>query len=99
MDDFGNPTAWEAADVYEKPDTGIPKSDLEQSVQTSLNLAGTALQAVPGTYRTAAAQDELDTAKQPKAITDVGGYFGENPTVESALQQLGGALILRTWTD
>ena len=46
-----------------------------------------------------AAQDELDTAKQPKAITDVGGYFGENPTVESALQQLGGALILRTWTD
>ena len=44
------------------------------------------------------AQDELDTAKQPKAITDVGGYFGENPTVESALQQLGGALILRTWT-
>ena len=99
VDDFGNPTAWEAADIYEKPDTGIPKSDLEQSVQTSLNLAGTALQAVPGTYRTAAAQDELDTAKQPKAITDVGGYFGENPTVESALQQLGGALILRTWTD
>ena len=68
-------------------------------MQTSLNLAGTALQAVPDTYRTAAAQDELDTAKQPKAITDVGGYFGENPTVESALQQLGGALILRTWTD
>ena len=99
VDDFGNPTAWEAADIYEKPDTGIPKSDLEQSVQTSLNLAGTALQAVPGTYRTAAAQDELDTAKQPKAITDVGGYFGENPTVESALQQLGGALILRTWTN
>ena len=99
VDDFGNPTAWEAADIYEKPDTGIPKSDLEQSVQTSLNLASTALQAVPGTYRTAAAQDELDTAKQPKAITDVGGHFGENPTVESALQQLGGALILRTWTN
>ena len=99
VDDFGNPTAWEAADIYEKPDTGIPKSDLEQSVQTSLNLASTALQAVPGTYRTAAAQDELDTVKQPKAITDVGGHFGENPTVESALQQLGGALILRTWTN
>lgn len=99
VDDFGGPTAWEAADIYEKPPSGIPKSDLEQSVQTSLNLAGTALQAVPVTYRTAAAQDELDTAKQPKAITDVGGYFGENPTVESALQQLGGALILRTWTD
>lgn len=95
----GKPTEWEVADIYEKPTSGIPKSDLEQSVQTSLNLAGTALQAVPGTYRTAAAQDELDTAKQPKAITDVGGHFGENPTVESALQQLGGALILRTWTD
>ena len=95
----GKPTEWEVADIYEKPTSGIPKSDLEQSVQTSLNLAGTALQAVPGTYRTAAAQDELDTAKQPKAITDVGGHFGENPTVESALQQLGGALILRTWTN
>ena len=99
VDDFGGPTAWEAADIYEKPTSGIPKSDLEQSVQTSLDLADTALQAVPDTYRTAAAQDELDTAKQPKAITDVGGYFGENPTVESALQQIGGALILRTWTD
>ena len=99
VDDFGGPTAWEAADIYEKPDTGIPKTDLADDVQTSLNLAGTALQAVPDTYRTAAAQDELDMAKQPKAITDVGGHFGENPTVESALQQLGGALILRTWTD
>ncbi len=86
-------------EIYIKPASGIPKTDLEQSVQTSLNLASTALQAVPGIYRTAAAQDELDTAKQPKAITDVGGHFGENPTVESALQQLGGALILRTWTN
>ena len=99
VDDLGGPTAWEAADIYEKPDTGIPKTDLADDVQISLNLAGTALQAVPDTYRTAAAQDELDMAKQPKAITDVGGHFGENPTVESALQQLGGALILRTWTD
>ena len=99
VDDSGGPTAWEAADIYEKPDTGIPKTDLADDVQISLNLAGTALQAVPDTYRTAAAQDELDMAKQPKAITDVGGHFGENPTVESALQQLGGALILRTWTD
>ena len=95
----GKPTEWEVADIYEKPTSGIPKSDLADYVQTSLNLADTALQAVPDTYRTAAAQDELDTAKQPKAITDVGGYFGENPTVESALQQIGRALILRTWTD
>ena len=99
ISDSGVEPSMGITDIYEKPTSGIPKSDLEQSVQTSLNLAGTALQAVPGTYRTAAAQDELDTAKQPKAITDVGGHFGENPTVESALQQLGGALILRTWTN
>ena len=39
----GKPTEWEAADIYEKPDTGIPKSDLEQSVQTSLAKADTAI--------------------------------------------------------
>ena len=43
VDDFGNPTAWEAADIYEKPNTGIPKTDLEQSVQTSLAKADTAI--------------------------------------------------------
>lgn len=39
----GKPTEWEVADIYEKPDTGIPKSDLEQSVQTSLAKADTAI--------------------------------------------------------
>lgn len=39
----GKPTAWEAVDIYEKPDTGIPKTDLEQSVQTSLAKADTAI--------------------------------------------------------
>ena len=43
VDDFGGPTAWEAADIYEKPTSGIPKSDLEQSVQTSLAKADTAI--------------------------------------------------------
>ena len=43
VDDFGNPTAWEAADIYEKPDTGIPKSDLAGDVQTSLAKADTAI--------------------------------------------------------
>ena len=99
ISDSGVNVSADMAWIYEKSDYGIPKSDLANDVQTSLNLADTALQAVPDTYRTAAAQDELDTAKQPKAITDVGGYFGENPTVESALQQIGGARILRTWTD
>ena len=39
----GKPTEWEVADIYEKPDTGIPKTDLEQSVQTSLDKADTAI--------------------------------------------------------
>ena len=99
ISDSGVESNTREVEIYKQPVGGRPKIDLAADVQTSLNLAGTALQAVPDAYRTAAAQDELDTAKQPKAITDVGGYFGENPTVESALQQIGGALILRTWTD
>lgn len=47
---------------YVKPDTGIPKSDLSSAVQDSLDKADTALQSVPDTYRTAAAQDVIDNA-------------------------------------
>ena len=43
VDDFGNPTAWEAADIYEKPASGIPKSDLADYVQTSLAKADTSI--------------------------------------------------------
>ena len=43
VDDFGGPTAWEAADIYEKPTSGIPKSDLAEDVQTSLAKADTAI--------------------------------------------------------
>ena len=39
----GKPTEWEVADIYEKPDTGIPKSDLADDVQTSLAKADTAI--------------------------------------------------------
>lgn len=56
-----------AADVgagtYSKPSGGIPKSDLASAVQTSLGKADTALQSVPSTYRTAAAQDTIDSAQ------------------------------------
>lgn len=48
--------------VYAKPDTGIPKTDLASDVQTSLDKADSALQSVPSTYRTADAQDTIDTA-------------------------------------
>ena len=45
---------------YTKPPDGIPASDLAQDVQTSLSKADSALQDVPSTYRTAAAQDVID---------------------------------------
>ena len=50
---------------YTKPSGGIPKADLASAVQTSLGLADSALQAVPNTYRTAAAQDVIDAGKIP----------------------------------
>lgn len=89
ISDSGVKVSTNMVEIYEKPTSGIPKSDLADDVQTSLELADTALQSVPDIYRTAAAQDKLDEKKQPKSITDDGGYFGKNPTVESALQQLG----------
>lgn len=38
--------------TYNKPSTGIPKSDLASGVQTSLGKADTALQSIPDTYAT-----------------------------------------------
>ena len=52
--------------TYSKPAGGIPKADLAAAVQTSLGKADTALQSVPSTYRTAAAQDEIDSVKVDK---------------------------------
>lgn len=54
-----------AADLgaYVKPAAGIPASDLAAGVQTSLGKADSALQSVPSTYRTAAAQDTIDAGK------------------------------------
>ena len=76
-------------EIYKRPVGGIPKSDLAEDVQTSLDKADSALQSVPDTYRTAEAQNIIDATKQTKTIADAGGYFGANPTVEGALQQLG----------
>lgn len=56
--------------TYSKPSTGIPATDLASAVQTSLGKADTALQSVPSTYRTAAAQDTIDAGKADK-ITEV----------------------------
>ena len=56
---------------YSKPSGGIPKTDLASAVQTSLSKADSALQSVPSTYRTASAQDTIDSGKQAK-ITESG---------------------------
>ena len=64
----GNKTAAELGlGTYSKPSGGISASDLASAVQTSLGKADTALQSVPATYRTAAAQDSID-ATQDAAI-------------------------------
>ena len=62
---------------YTKPESGIPKSDLAQDVQNSLNKADTALQEHQSlaAYRTAEAQDLIDNGKQDKLIA------GENITI------------------
>ena len=51
---------------YSKPVDGIPKTDLESAVQTSLDKADSALQSVPSTYRTASEQDAIDSGKVDK---------------------------------
>ena len=62
-----------AADLgaYVKPVPGIPKTDLASDVQTSLNKANTALQAVPASYRTASAQDVIDAEQDADIETRV----------------------------
>lgn len=56
------------AGTYSKPAGGIPKADLAASVQTSLGKADTALQKHQSlaAYRTAAAQDVIDSGKVAK---------------------------------
>lgn len=60
------------AGTYTKPSGGIPKTDLTSAVQTSLDKADTALQAVPPSYRTASAQDTIDAAQDAKIETIAG---------------------------
>lgn len=64
--DIASAETWNAKGTYSKPSGGIPKSDLAAAVQDSLGKADTALQSVPSTYRTAAAQDTIDAGKIDK---------------------------------
>lgn len=61
--------------TYSKPSGGIPASDLASAVQTSLGKADSALQSVPSTYRTAAAQDTIDSDKIDKPSNPTTGQF------------------------
>ena len=63
VDESGKPTSWEAADIYDKPASGIPKSDLEQSVQTSLAKADMSISYDSQT---------LTEAQQKQARTNIG---------------------------
>lgn len=76
---------------YIKPEYGIPKSDLSEDVQISLSKADTALQAVPNTYRTASAQDEIDLTKADKAKLKINvldyGVMGDGTTDDSTALQ------------
>lgn len=56
----------ELGEVYVKPETGIPKSDLSAGVQSSLDKADTALQTIPDSYRPAADQDVIDAEQDAK---------------------------------
>lgn len=56
----------DVGEAYVKPESGIPKTDLSAGVQASLNKADSALQSVPNTYRTAAAQDVIDGVQDDK---------------------------------
>lgn len=105
VDDFGNPTAWEAADIYDKPASGIPKSDLEQSVQTSLAKADTAI-----SYNSQTLTEEQKSqartnigAGQPVFavnVTGVGGssgYTADKTAAEiEAAYQAGRTIVCKT---
>ncbi len=77
---------------YTKPDGGIPKSDLAQDVQNSLNKADTALQEHQSlaAYRTAEAQDLIDSTKQDKLIAGENIIIAaDGKTISAAADAIG----------
>lgn len=71
---------------YEKPSSGIPKTDLASDVQTSLGKADTALQEHQSlsAYRTAAAQDVIDNAQDD----DIAEINAKIPAAASSVNKL-----------
>lgn len=90
----GNKTAEELGlGTYSKPSGGIPKTDLESAVKTSLGKADSALQSVPSTYRTATAQDAIDAAQDAEIdeiqateviVVNIASYSGSQVRVPAS---------------
>ena len=82
----------DVAKKYEKPASGIPKTDLASGVQESLGKADTALQpAALEPYRTAAAQDVIDAAQDDRInenANDIDAIEAKIPAEAGAQNQL-----------
>lgn len=101
----GKPTEWETADIYEKPASGIPKSDLAQSVQTSFDKANTAISYDSQTL-TEEQKSQARTnigAGQPVFAVNVteavesGGYTADKTAAEiEAAYQAGRTIVCKT---
>ena len=80
----------DAADVgaYAKPSGGIPKTDLDQSVQTSLGLANTALQSAPVT------SVNNKTGAVVLSASDVGAKPASYEAPVSSVNEKTGAVVL-----
>ena len=104
----GKPTEWETADIYEKPASGIPKTDLAQSVQISLAKADTSISYDSQTL-TEEQQKQARTnigAGQPVFavnVTGVGGsagYTADKTAAEiEAAYQAGRTIVCKTQAD
>ena len=100
----GKPTEWETADIYEKPASGIPKSDLADAVQTSLNKADAAISYDSQTL-TEAQQKQARAnigAGQPVFAVNVtevggsGGYTADKTAAEiEAAYQAGRTIVCK----
>lgn len=89
----GKPTEWETADIYEKPTSGIPKSDLAQSVQTSLAKADTAI-AYNSQTLTEEQKSQARTnigAGQPVFVVNVTATLDDNYTADKTAAEIEAA--------
>lgn len=77
-----------AATAYQKPSTGIPKSDLSSAVQTSLGLADSAIQSLDGYATEKYVDDAIDAIPTP----DVSGQISTHNSSNTAHQDIRDAI-------